>query len=122
MESIFHQLRGKLKLPTHHREALIDFVATLPDIWSKAMTTRVVHMGTEENGMIDKGALRSPDFYQMIKGTTRRTVTNEEMDNLLCRDVEFANYIAASIGSDIRYPKENSATPSKFVSHTGLLH
>jgi hypothetical protein len=73
---------GILVLKPSHREAIIDFVVTLPEILQKAFNSEIIRQGFIENGFIDAIKLRSPDFYRMIAGTTRRAIKKEEMDNL----------------------------------------
>jgi hypothetical protein len=79
---IFAQ-EGRLMLIKSHREAIVDYVCTLPEIIGKAFCSSIIKQGFIENGMIDANRRRSPDFYKMIKGTTRRKISKEEMANVL---------------------------------------
>jgi len=80
LESLEKQ--GKLILKQSHLEAIIDYVTTLPEILQKAFSSDIIRQGFIESGYIDANCLRSPDFYQMIRGTTRRVIELEEMENL----------------------------------------
>jgi hypothetical protein len=51
-----------------HRDAVIDFAVGLPEIAAKAMTPSNIKKGFLENGTIDQGNFRSPDFWQIQRG------------------------------------------------------
>ena len=49
--------------------------------------------------MIDDGSKSLPDFYKIVKGTTRRLVSNDEWDNVLDKFPSLMKYFAGQDGS-----------------------
>ena len=69
-------LNDKVQLKTTKKNALIDFISSLPEMTSKAVTRKNVIHGFKENGMIDAKCLSYPDFDKIL--TTYRTDPTKE--------------------------------------------
>ena len=89
MKKLIHSaLKGlmdenRLVLKPTKKNAIIDFVASVPDMTSKAVTRDNVIHGFKENGMIDSKLFRFPDFDKML-ATCRKDPTDSEYQ--LCID------------------------------------
>ena len=77
------QDEGKLVLKPTKKNSLIDFIASVPAMTSKAITRDNIIHGVVENGMLDKNFFRYPDMNKIL-ATCRRDPTNAEYK--LCVD------------------------------------
>ena len=75
--------KNRLVLKSTNNNAIIDFVASVPDMTSKVVTQDNVLHGFKENGMIDTKLFRFPDFDKML-ATCRLDPTDSEY--MLCID------------------------------------
>jgi hypothetical protein len=75
--------QGKLNLRPNKYKALIDFIACLPEMLTKACTRENIVHGSTANGMLDQKKRRFPDFDNLL-GTCRKHPTVEEYK--LCED------------------------------------
>ena len=57
---------GRLKLKPTKKKSIIDFIASVPEMTSKAVTRNNILHGFKENGMVDSKLLRYPDFDKML--------------------------------------------------------
>ena len=89
MKKLIHQSlkdfmdSNRLKLKPTKKNAIIDFVASVPSMTAKAVTRDNVLHGFKENGMIDTKLFRFPDFNKML-ATCRMDPTESEYK--LCVD------------------------------------
>ena len=77
----FHLLfsKNRLQLKYSKRNAIIDFVCSIPEISIRAMTRNNIVHGFLENGMIDRQFVRYPDFNKLLS-TCRTNPTKDEYD------------------------------------------
>ena len=73
----------KLKLKPTKKNGIIDFVSSVPEMASKAVTRNNIIHGGVQNGMIDNKMFRYPDFDKML-ATCRLDPTVEEFQ--ICVD------------------------------------
>ena len=74
---------GRLKLKPSKKHAIIDFVASTPEMTAKSATRNGILHGGLENGMIDRNTKSYPDFDVML-ATCKLDPTDEEYK--LCID------------------------------------
>jgi hypothetical protein len=74
---------AKLNLRPNKYKALIDFIACLPEMLTKACTRENIVHGSTANGMLDQKKRRFPGFDNLL-GTCRKHPTVEEYK--LCED------------------------------------
>ena len=67
--------------PTKHN-AIVDFISSVPEMTSKAVTRDNITHGFKENGMIDNKYLRYPDLNKIL-ATCRRDPTIDEYNNCI---------------------------------------
>lgn len=81
----FNRLKqdGSLVLPTHAVKALIDHALTCPGVYQKIITMKSIQDGMIAAGMIDEMCQSFPDAFQIIFGTTRRSVSVGEWDAII---------------------------------------
>ena len=76
----FKELHG-LKLPTKKLNAIVDFLAVLPDVLQKAITAKYITDSYRDTGWIGKG--KGPNSWPTIEGfyqQVRRKVSKEEKE------------------------------------------
>ena len=71
-----------LALKGNKKSTLIDFLAVLPDVVTKACDSKNIRTGFIAAGIIDKDNYRFPVLNKIL-ATCRRNVTKEESDNIL---------------------------------------
>ena len=75
--------QDRLCLRAKNKNALVDFVGSIPQMSTQACTHDNIHHGFRENGMSDRLFKRYPDFYDLL-ATCRLDPTNEEMN--ICKN------------------------------------
>ena len=80
IEEKFKEYYGKLRLKK--KSALVDYLAKLPTIETRACVRENIVHGWVSNGMVDPRLFRMPSFHKII-GTIKRKVTPEEWKNCI---------------------------------------
>ena len=77
----FKQLEAsyRLRLIKNHKDALIDFISSVPKMTVRAATKNNIIRGFRENGMIDCNVGLYPDFHQML-ATCKQKIEVENYD------------------------------------------
>ena len=82
-ERDYAALGSALNIKPTHFESLKDFILSAPEILAKSATATNIRAGFLEVGLIDRKSFSFPDIKQIIYGTTRRLIFQEEYNNLL---------------------------------------
>ena len=77
-----HKVLKQLSLANNKKNAIIDFLSTLPDVASKACTTSNIRHGFIQAGIIDKDRYRFPVFNKIL-ATCRRNPMQEEYNCII---------------------------------------
>jgi hypothetical protein len=94
VERGYADLGNKLVIKRAHLVSLIDFITCAPEILTKSATATNIREGFLEAGFIDRKSYSCPDIEQIIYGTTRRNIFQEEYDNVLRNFTSLYKYAA----------------------------